>query len=295
MPIQDGGENIGREPEARPPMPSPRQSAGNQDPPSPPTNDKLDQNRNGSYNFQKNIRTGEYWIVGVTAFGILVNIVIACIYYGQLTQMRLATQAATQASQTAKDSLKINELNFSQMMAQTVHQTTAQLQSAKAAEGAVKAAQNQMRVDQRAWVGVTDISIKNPIVAGQKFVWMGQIENSGKSPALNTKILFYSHTALRGEPSSFIYPNIPSDPEEYGTTVIEPSSKFHIGGYERPDDPVLTEVQVRALQDGTTRMYIYGKIRYQDIFRVWHRTHVCAWVAPDLKETHPCSTYNDAN
>jgi hypothetical protein len=56
-------------------------------------------------NLERDIKKGEFWLILVNALLLVAQIIIACIYYGQLKEMRQATSAATQASLTAKDTL----------------------------------------------------------------------------------------------------------------------------------------------------------------------------------------------
>lgn len=47
------------------------------------------------------IRTGEYWLIGINAAAVILNIIIALIYYGQLGEMRKATRASEKAATAA--------------------------------------------------------------------------------------------------------------------------------------------------------------------------------------------------
>jgi hypothetical protein len=160
------------------------------------------------------------------------------------------------------------------------------------AEKTLGATVEQFRLDQRAWVGVTDISIKSTIVPGRRFVWIGYVQNSGRTASLNTVMQFKYRTFPKGETPRFIYGKLT---EPQGEIALQPSMKISIGGHEDPKDSPLTELQVRAMQEGITRMYIFGRIEYDDIFGFPHHTHVCAWLDSDLATTHPCRIYNDAN
>jgi len=54
---------------------------------------------------ERDIKTGEYWLIGINALLLIANIVIASIYYGQLCQMRKATKAAEGANGIASRAL----------------------------------------------------------------------------------------------------------------------------------------------------------------------------------------------
>ena len=106
-------------------------------------------------NLVEAVRQGEWWLIGINAVLLIAQIVIACIYYGQLSQMRIATEASTRAANTAADTLEISSGDFERSLKLTIPQTVAQIKSAKAAEDAVNTTQTQMRLDQRAWVTVS--------------------------------------------------------------------------------------------------------------------------------------------
>jgi hypothetical protein len=44
------------------------------------------------------IRSGERWLIGIGAAGVIMNVVIAIIYFGQLKEMRTATRASAKAA-----------------------------------------------------------------------------------------------------------------------------------------------------------------------------------------------------
>jgi len=74
----------------------------------------------------------------------LIGIVALFIYYGQLEQMRTATEANTKAVKLAQDSFEISDGDFQRTMHQTIHQTVSQAESAKAATDAAQAMTNQV-------------------------------------------------------------------------------------------------------------------------------------------------------
>ena len=215
---------------------------------------------------------------------------------GQLREMRESVEEAKRSGQQATDQMwkavgNINwmarSMDWSQKTSQHAIESSEQ-QNKKTLQATI----DQFRQDQRAWVGVTDVSMKDPVLAGRKFVWIGYIANSGKTPSLETKILAYYTTGSGKTLPAFTYP--PAK-EPQGIMIIQPGSKFSLNGHEREDDPVLTQTQIDALKNQTTRMYIYGQIEYRDVSNHHHTTHWCVWLESDLANTHPCDTYNDAN
>jgi hypothetical protein len=65
---------------------------------------------------EKDIKAGEGWLIRISAAAVILNAVIALIYYGQLKEMRKATRASVKASDaaasaadTAKESVHLSE------------------------------------------------------------------------------------------------------------------------------------------------------------------------------------------
>jgi hypothetical protein len=107
-------------------------------------------NENATENIERDkIKKGERWLISINFFLIIVQIIIAYIYYGQLQQMRMATEAATKAANVAADSFEINNGNFDRMMEQTIHQTFAQLESSGAARREAKTVSNTLAETKR--------------------------------------------------------------------------------------------------------------------------------------------------
>lgn len=83
---------------------------------------------------EQHIRTGEVWLVSINGLVLITTIIIVVISYGQLGQMREATQAATKAANTAADALDLSQGNFDRTMSQMIIQTSAQIKAAQAAK-----------------------------------------------------------------------------------------------------------------------------------------------------------------
>ncbi len=97
MPEENSGDNVQGKPNSQPPP----QPPGGQTPPSSSADDNSNQ-QTSVVNRLENIRKGEYWLIGTGIATILLNGLIAWIYYGQLTQMTLATKEATSATKASQ-------------------------------------------------------------------------------------------------------------------------------------------------------------------------------------------------
>ena len=144
MAIKNGGDNVGGEPadnaSAQPPAEPPRYENA----PSPNADDNSKQNAATAKELQK-IEAGERWLIGIGVATILINAIIAYIYYGQLQQMRIATEASTKAATLAADALDQNSGQFDRTVRQLIYQTANQAEAVKAAKDANGATQRVLQ------------------------------------------------------------------------------------------------------------------------------------------------------
>jgi hypothetical protein len=103
MPNEDDSNN---------PSTDPKRQALPQSPIVPPAqhqNELRENAKSGAQNkenetvreLEKDIRTGERWLIRIGAAGVIMNVVIALIYFGQLREMRKATKASEKAATAA--------------------------------------------------------------------------------------------------------------------------------------------------------------------------------------------------
>ncbi|MHB1745607.1 MAG: hypothetical protein ACYCRE_12690, partial [Acidobacteriaceae bacterium] len=74
------------------------------------------------------------------------------IYYGQLQQMTIATQASARSAQIASDALETSQSQFDRSMVQIIHQTAATGEAAREAKEQARIADETLRKSQRPWV-----------------------------------------------------------------------------------------------------------------------------------------------
>jgi hypothetical protein len=144
---------------------------------------------------------------------LVVGAYVACVYSGQLTQMRIATEASTKAANLAAEALDENRGQFERMMQQVIHQTAAQAiaangsaKSADAAKGANEIAGETLRRSQRPWIGIIGAPLVNEFsavvdpkdhtIVNIKLSF--QIMNYGTSPALHLAICWPTFQTLYG-------------------------------------------------------------------------------------------------
>ena len=201
MPVNDPGESIGEEPDQQSPIQPPRQPPTNQNPPSQPANGNPSQ-RDEEAKELRGIKAGEKLLFWVGIATILVNLGIWNTYSGQLTQMRVVTEAATRAADSASDSLEFNTSQFDRAQSLTIKQTAASIIASNAAKSAAKTAKDAMYLEERPWVGL-EVSVgpmptlangvplianvADPAAPGSNVVIFAH--NTGKTPAVDWSAL----------------------------------------------------------------------------------------------------------
>jgi len=209
---------------------------------------------------------------------LLLTVVVAFIYLGQLKEMSRSTRAAQDAARAAEN-------------------------SAAHSKQSLDAAIEQNRLDQRAWIGIEDVKAPDAISAGPPIVFAVNIKNSGKTPALNLKMFTIIGRA---------YP--PDELNDLDFQAADTGSNYaHAPGTMMPGtfahvlvqtEHPMTETRVADIRSGKEVIYIWGTIRYEDIFQHQHATKFCVVGSERLINTEKgtftldfseCTRHNDAD
>lgn len=174
---------------------------------------------------------------------------------------------------------------------------------ANSSQKSIKATQNAMRQDQRAWVGVMDASVvefnENEV---PKVVIV--FSNSGKTPARNVQVSVrfrLSETPIAGP--------LPEDIKalEYRPAQsIPPQGKFNFAlgfdvmGRQNNSSELNGDQFLRsrfaAIKAKSLILYYFGILKYDDVFGKHRETQFCLAVAdPEKKEISYCDNFNDLN
>jgi hypothetical protein len=215
---------------------------------------------------EQEIRSGERWLIGITGASVIMSVVIALIYYGQLCQMRKATEkagisaeAAKSAADTASRALKFSDESFGKTLAQMKAQTTAQ----EAAFG----------LDERAWVEIEKIDKESatptpPSVPGPPaiiFTYLIRLKNFEKTSARN--VLVRANTvggnADMGENQAVVTEMLQKAPTLVRTPkVIAPNESSAVPFGAIGGSPILFNGSVVS----SYVAYYMGRIDYDDVF-----------------------------
>jgi hypothetical protein len=135
-----------------------------------------------------------------------------------------------------------------------------------------------MHVDQRAWLAPVEVT-SEPLGSGTIFKVL--FRNTGKTPGIDVSAWINRTTSL---------PQI---------TALDPGSPNKVAGLFAPNavgntstsDVPIGAKDVEAIGKGL-HVYIYGTIRYGDIFKKQHWTQFCYFPGPDLKSFGSCPIHN---
>lgn len=129
-----------------------------------------------------------------------------------------------------------------------------------------------MQNAQRAWVTVDQMSFNVPLEVGEMPRVSVFIINTGNSPALNVE---FSGTVVGRE-------NLVEDDlrqpvrhdQPFSRMIIAPRATTHF--IVQCDEPIANKIQLALMQlRQNMRLYVYGQVRYQDIFRKSRTTDFC--------------------
>lgn len=222
-----------------------------------------------------------FWL---TLVGIAVGAITVVFFYAQLQEMRTQTGLLIGQSQSGN-------VDASLHAAVTGKELKLVQEQAQAAQDNVSAIREQMRQDQRAWVGTGDTTF---VVNGTSpFKVQTTIKNVGKTPALEAISKIYWVIKSRDTPlvlKDIIYGQWA---KTMNNGTIFPTQSLQIRS--RASEIVPNQLSIaNALAESST-LYIYGFIRYKDVFGRTHWTHFCYATANDMQSVAPCDIYNDTD
>lgn len=240
--------------------------------------------------------------------------------YNQWRVMEKQTLAAFQQVSTAKGSIRIandalkdtresskEQSDRAERMAKA-NEIIAQAskQSVETAKGIAKKSLNatidNFHLEQRAWVGVINVSEGQHTEGGKKvYIKEGGkltgnlvLNNSGKTPAQNVKSIV-GVSCL--ESSAEFRPIYKKDATKNGPTIttIQPGATQAAPFPPFPIDKIASKADIENIVSGNYIIYVFGKISYQDIFRNQHTTTYCMFLDRDLTTLHDCNINNEAD
>jgi len=162
--------------------------------------------------------------------------------------------------------------------------------AADAATSAATTAETTMRLDQRAWVAVPSVNGTKPEL-NQKLVYAVHLVDTGKTPAVKVVV----HPGDELLPMSR-QPDLSLETEPLNLGVLSPGSErtYENGPVPNSRKPTtLTKADLANLK--TLRLWVHGKVTYEDVFGVHHWITYCAFLRDDWSGYSFCQQGNDTD
>lgn len=173
-------------------------------------------------------------------------------------------------------------------------------QQARQSDNVLKANIENFHVEQRAWVGVQSAAPIMPGPDGRKIYIRPNsppaipivLLNSGKTPALKVSVRAASEIVKMGTEPNTTYTKATKG-WDHAKGVVQPNGNAFLEiPYEKG---ILDATTVDAIIRGTSVMYFYGFINYEDVFGGKHQTTFCFFMNQTIDSAFTCNTYNEAN
>jgi hypothetical protein len=295
MPVENGGKDVQDKPSGE---------AGG--PPPKPANPNPKCNESGTEKLEKEIEKGEWWLIRIGVATLLINTVIALIYWGQLNQMRIATTEATKATHSA-----VWSAYWSCLSSQTAQNVFAQSQTSAddshaMAAAAIEQAAAEMQSERANLVYLPRLPEQGDIM-GPKFGIYETFQNIGRGDARGMAMKYWAVLVRANEhlrfterkqdqldvaigyfPAGHIFPEKAEPP--HGQLAISVSLR-NLDGHI-----VATgSADAQDLVSGKTTAYVFGDMTYSDIAGT-HTERFCrsVWVMQGNTMREGATTDNES-
>jgi hypothetical protein len=153
---------------------------------------------------------------------------------------------------------------------------------------AVGDAREATRVDQRAWLGVSE-TVAVPLTVGEQLRVSVKFVNSGKTPALHLS-----------EAAAWLLLPASQQPDLPNALLghVSATNGVVAPGSPRTDSVAVgsvTQDDINALNSGAYVFYIVGQMNYEDVFGEKHQTNYCLRRDPASTGLVDCNTFNSMN
>jgi len=246
----------------------PLDQLGNQNPPIQPSDNNASDNRATVVKLEKDIKSGEGWLIGIGIVTILVNIGIGLVYLGQLSQMRKATNAAALGAYIACENAQIARSTLLELQAGGIDTHGFAVASTYEAMAATQAESATITVTLR----------PEPIQVNKTIDFSFQFQNTGKTTAKNVTVKAITVFLPRNQDPDFSYPHLRIGRLSIGS--LYPREGSHPGIYisaknEDASLKIATDADSIDYQKGRKDAMVYGIVSYTDIFGVNHWSRFC--------------------
>ena len=185
---------------------------------------------------------------------------------------------------------------YERQLSEMKKSTKAAAQAAKAAKTGIKLARENAHLDQRAWVAAIDI--KGTPEVGKIFTVNVTASNSGKTFAKNfTMRVVVEPIKKVGNEPNFSLEDPAEAQNESSVSVLAPNGEYVANAELRKERPPheVTQEDLDRIRSGEVKIFVHGKMTYDDIFGCPHWTTFCVRLKSDLKYTSYGTHNNDAD
>src|SRR5215813_9288090 len=193
-------------------------------------------------------------------------------------------QQAIQQSNTAAEQART--ANMAACAAKTSAESFGQIAGTSAQS--LQFAQETMRLEQRAWVFVTETRVSD-LHAGKPLGIVVGFKNTGRTPAKNVQIANCIEVLPKGQVPE---PNLE---KTQSRGIIPPNGTLFVTiGAGRKNAEGVTDRGLRGIMSGELVVWVYGTTTYEDVFENRQATMFCYMLQPDGKTFGAADMYNDA-
>jgi hypothetical protein len=155
---------------------------------------------------------------------------------------------------------------------------------------AIKVTQEAMRQDQRAWVGLLQVTGVPEV--GKPYEVESILTNTGRTPAKNLVRLQSTSILPRGASFVPVYDASKPDSVNPSVSILFPN-QFYRGTTKITNGKNLEQIDVDRITQGDLTVYVYGKVCYKDVFNKKHWERFCDLYSPSSKTYSSCYEYNE--
>ena len=173
----------------------------------------------------------------------------------------------------------------------TVSVVALQMQAQKLAaqvaqsEAAMKGLREQIRTDQRPWIGLTETTVQPLTRTGGGFTI--KLQNTGKAPAVDLRISAAVRVEAMRQAADLRAPDFASG-DSAGTLMPGAAYATDVWFNTSPD-------AMSGLARDELRVVNFVRVTYKDVYEGLHTTNICFYWNGSLSRVKLCDGYNDLN
>lgn len=301
MSEEKSSESLAGKPHTETSIDAPAQSYEAQNPPPQLTDNLHQDNQCEATSPEGKPRSEKNWSNRIGVATLLINTFICIIYWGQLRQMKKATEAATQASQTASatlqemktgsgatDTHRLAVAAGEQAEASIVYAQAAKVEATNSGNlaastlkqvGIAERSERILEAELMPYVLPVNMDLAEPLVTGKPIRIANNFINEGGTVAFDVQSLTTTEIRPPGQDPVF----------EFKSTT---GSRASIGAKNTFDSmifiPPRTQMQLDWIFRGLAVVYVVGEIQYSDIFHRLHHTQYCMVLDPRSGRFNGC-------